>query len=112
MDGRRVSNEPDLNAYQSLDFSLDGLERLHGEIHVQSRKEQMEEFMFLGLRMMEGVSAAVFAEKFGIPMEQVYGPVMEQMVQNGLLVIKDGRAALTEWGIDVSNYVMSSFLLD
>ena len=45
-------------------------------------------------------------------MEQVYGPVMEQMVQNGLLVIKDGRAALTEWGIDVSNYVMSSFLLD
>lgn len=112
VDGRRFSNEPDLNAYQSLDFSLDGLERLHGEIHVQSRKEQMEEFMFLGLRMMEGVSAAVFAEKFGIPMEQVYGPVMEHMVQNGLLVIKDGRAALTEWGIDVSNYVMSSFLLD
>ncbi|MDO5550248.1 MAG: radical SAM family heme chaperone HemW [Lachnospiraceae bacterium] len=112
VDGCRFSNVEDMETYQSLDFSLDGLELLHGDIHAQSRKEQMEEFMFLGLRMTEGVSDAVFTQTFGVHMDSVYGAVIERMVKHGLLVQDEKNLALTEWGMDVSNYVMSEFLLD
>lgn len=112
VDGCRFSNEPDLKTYQGLDFSLDGLERLHGQVHVQSRREEMEEFMFLGLRMTEGVSCGRFADAFGMVLDDVYGPVVEKLIQDGLMTRREGRLALTEWGLDVSNYVMSQFLLD
>lgn len=112
VNGCRFSNAEDMETYQSLDFSLDGLELLHGDIHAQSRKEQMEEFMFLGLRMTEGVSDAAFTQTFGVHMDAVYGPVIEKMVKHGLLVQDERNLALTDWGMDVSNYVMSEFLLD
>lgn len=112
VDGCRFCNESDFQTYQSLDFSMDGLERLHGQVHVQSRREQMEEFMFLGLRMTEGISCGRFADCFGLTLDEVYGPVVEKMIRDGLLNRRDGRLALTDWGLDVSNYVMSEFLLD
>lgn len=110
--GQRFSNETDREKYQKLDFSLDGLELLHGHIHLQSRKERMEEFMFLGLRMLEGVTDMAFTREFGIHMESIYGKVMEDLTKKGLLKQKGTRIALTGLGIDVSNYVLSCFLLD
>lgn len=77
-----------------------------------TRQEQMEEYMFLGLRMMCGVSCQTFAEQFGQQMEAVYGAVIDKFVRQGLLVKEDGYVKLTEKGIDVSNYVMAEFLLD
>ncbi len=112
VNGRRFCNESDLDQYQKLDFSLDGLEQLHGEIHVQSRKEQMEEFMFLGLRMTEGISAAAFTREFGVHVDSIYGDVLRKLTEEGLLVRNGRYIALTQWGIDVSNYVLSEFLLE
>ena len=75
------------------------------------KRQRMEEFMFLGLRMMEGISRSVFQQMFGIKLEAVYGNVLEQLQQQGLLKQQEGRVALTEAGISVSNYVLSEFLL-
>ena len=72
----------------------------------------MEEFMFLGLRLTEGVSGAEFLRRFGQNMWNVYGPVMEDMEAKGLLKVEHPRVFLTERGMDLSNYVMSRFLLD
>ncbi len=80
------------------------------EIQVLSRKEQMEEFMFLGLRMTEGVSRERFQELFGCAMESVYGNVMQRNIRDGLLKETGRRIALTEKGMDLSNYVMAQFL--
>lgn len=73
-------------------------------------KEQMEEFMFLGLRLMQGVSKRDFEEKFSIPIHTVYGDVIEEMKAKHLLV-EDDHIRLTPYGIDISNYVMAKFLL-
>ncbi|MBO5472219.1 MAG: oxygen-independent coproporphyrinogen III oxidase [Lachnospiraceae bacterium] len=75
-------------------------------------REQMEEFMFLGLRMMCGVEREAFGEKFGQPIEQVYGDVINRLCTQGLLMTEHGRIRLTERGIDISNYVMAEFLFD
>ncbi len=74
--------------------------------------EQMEEYMFLGLRKMQGVSERRFYEIFQCSMKEVYGPVIDEMTKKGLLETRNEFVRLTERGIDVSNYVMSEFLLD
>ena len=81
------------------------------EINVLSKKEQMEEYMFLGLRCMEGVSVSLFEQKFGVAYDKIYGAVTKKMQRLGLLAANQDRISLTEKGIDVSNYVLSEFLL-
>ena len=75
-----------------------------------SKEDRMEEFMFLGLRMMEGVSEAEFMDCFGESVDRVYGDVLSELVRDKLLVREDGRIFLTGYGIDVSNYVFEKFL--
>lgn len=76
-----------------------------------STKEQMEEYMFLGLRLAAGVSKNLFLQNFGVPIEEVYGKVIRKNISDGLL--EDGeRLRLTKKGVDISNYVMAQFLLD
>lgn len=75
-----------------------------------SRKEEMEECMFLGLRKTEGVSKERFAAEFGCSMESVYGEVIKRMCGIGLMEDTGRFVRLTERGIDVSNGVMCEFL--
>lgn len=79
--------------------------------HILTMEEQMEEYMFLGLRMMCGVGKQQFARQFGRQIEEVYGGVMEKLCRQGLLVSGEDRVRLTDRGIDVSNYVMADFML-
>ena len=86
-------------------------------VHALSVEEQMEEFMFLGLRMTKGISEQSFSEKFGRTVEQVYPGIVDEFCHKGLLLRKTDPGtgekwiALTGWGIDVSNVVMAEFLL-
>ncbi|MCM1086973.1 MAG: radical SAM family heme chaperone HemW [Muribaculaceae bacterium] len=75
-----------------------------------TKEEQMEEFMFLGLRLMKGVRKQDFWQKFGVSMDSVYGEILEKLQRQGLLLIDDS-VRLTAYGIDISNYVMAQFLL-
>lgn len=99
----RYRNTDDRDRYLAGDFT----ER---EKIVLSQRDRMEEFMFLGLRMSEGVSEEEFAGRFGRSIDEVYGPVLEKLVWQALIERKDGRIALTARGIDLSNGVMAEFL--
>ena len=77
-----------------------------------SRTDEMEEFMFLGLRKIDGISEAKFLEAFGQSIEEIYGPVLKKLEAEDLLLRKEGRIRLTERGIDISNYVLADLLLD
>lgn len=87
------------------------------EEQILTVEEQMEEFMFLGLRMTRGVSCAQFEENFKQSMDKVYGTVIEKNLADGLLweyeeeASKERFLALTDKGLDISNYVMAQFLL-
>lgn len=108
----RFHNLTDLDRYCTMDMhGADADEKLHQEIQRLSLEEQMEEFMFLGLRMNQGVSGSEFLERFGLNMWNVYGDVLRQLEQEGLIKVKLPGVRLTELGIDVSNYVLSQFLL-
>ncbi len=82
------------------------------EIEKLTINQQMEEFMFLGLRLMEGISKADFEIKFHIPIESIYKEVIERSIKEQLLQEKENRLYLTDRGIDLSNTVMARFLID
>ena len=75
-------------------------------------KARMEEFMFLGLRMCDGISVSGFEKQFQTGFKEVYGNITEKLVKDGLLEKRDDRIALTVRGTDLSNYVMAQYLLD
>ena len=77
-----------------------------------TQKDRMEEFMFLGLRMRDGVSRTDFEMLFGCSVDEVYGNVLRRQEENGLIICCGGRIMLTDHGTDVSNLVMAEFLLD
>lgn len=76
------------------------------------RTAQMEEFMFLGLRMTDGFFRSEFEAAFGVPIEGVYGDVLKKLQKEELILQREGVIRLTEEGIDVSNYALSQFLLN
>ena len=82
------------------------------EQHTLSISEQMEEMFFLGLRKNSGISEADFLGKFGKTVDDIYAQVLEKNQKFGLLVRENGRIFLTKRGREVSNVVMSEFLLD
>lgn len=95
-----------------------------GKMSVAESEEKLtltdciEEFMFLGLRMMSGVDCERFRECFGVEMLDVYGGPIAKNIKNKLLEEKlscDSKSVtgyrLTDRGIDISNSVMANFIL-
>lgn len=90
------------------------VKKLREEVQELPIEEQMEEFMFLGLRMMEGVSERIFFENFGRRFEEVFPGVIEKHEKLGLLEVTGEEFVhlkLTSHGIDVSNQVFVDFML-
>ena len=73
-------------------------------------REQMEEFMFLGLRLTKGISKMEFMNCFGCTVESVFGEVLFKNQKDGLIEMTADRIFLTAMGFDVSNYVFAQFL--
>jgi oxygen-independent coproporphyrinogen-3 oxidase len=67
------------------------------------------EFVFMGLRMMQGVSPAEFARRFGMSLEDLY-PQVDDLKRDGLLEEQKSRLRLTRRGLLVANSVFVNFI--
>ncbi len=103
----RYHNETDLTAYME---EIETGQDVRREIERLVEAEQMEEFMILGLRRMCGISREEFKNRFGRPLETVYGSALQKLKKLELITIDGDRIALTETGIDVSNQVFVEFI--
>ena len=77
-----------------------------------SQKEQMEEEMFLGLRKKSGVSMARFEEKFGRSFDELYGEIVRDLIQKGLMQIEGDRVRMTKRGLFLGDTVAERFILE
>lgn len=93
------------------DITEDAISVIEGKIQHLTEKDKKEEFMFLGLRMIEGISKEEFHQAFDRKYDSVYGEVTEKLVQQGLIEVNGDNVRLTKKGVDLSNYAMSQFLL-
>ena len=99
----RTKNNSNLGTYLQSDFSYE-------EESILTRREAMEEFFFLGLRQMKGVSLIDFAEEYGEDTIEWFEEAIVRNMKDGLLVQDGGWLRLTKKGIDVSNFVFERFL--
>ena len=114
IDNVRWKNTGNIDDYRSLYADAacrfaDPAEGKEEVLHL-SKEEQMEEFMFLGLRKTEGILKADFESCFGKTVYEEYGDVIARYTERGLLCDGGDRIKLTPEGVDVSNVVMADFL--
>lgn len=107
MDGERFHNRYDLQEYIDAEGEVSLLKE---DVEVITEEDALAEFMFLGLRLTEGVSFARFRERFGQEMKNIYGRQIEELVKDGLLKEDEIGIRLTVRGVDISNVVFEKFL--
>ena len=104
----RFHNTADMGKYLRL-YENAGTDICEDIEHL-SVEDQMEEFMFLGLRKTVGISVDDFRKAFGKEIREVYGEQMRKLEEQRLIEYSGNRVRLTERGTDISNYVFSEFM--
>lgn len=105
--GVRFSNPDTLEEYRR--GVLSGHPERLGEFELPL-SEAMAEYMYLGLRLSDGVNRHSFELEFGRSFESVYGAVTTDLVKFGLLNQNDAAITLTRRGMLISNQVFSRFI--
>ena len=108
VDGVRYKNHGPIRHY--LKAVEEGNARITEE-HLTLR-EQMEEEMFLGLRKKSGVSMARFEEKFERSFQELYGDIVKDLIQQGLMQVEGDRVRMTKRGIFLGDTVAERFILE
>ena len=107
--GMRFSNTHQMQEYLKESRNPD---QIRQDVTVLSRNERIEEFMFLGLRMTEGISEKKFEENFDVRLMDVYGDILQKYEETGFMEHIETKWRLTRKGIHVSNHILADFLLD
>jgi oxygen-independent coproporphyrinogen III oxidase len=107
-DGVRYRNEENIEKYI---LRMNNENNAIVEKHKNKREENIEEFMFLGLRKTNGVSISEFEERFKEDIYTIYGDIISKYKSLNLLNVYNGRMFLTSKGIEISNTIMAEFLL-
>ncbi len=108
IDGKRIKNISSVEKYiNSINEKGEAVE----EIINNSKNDNMEEFMFMGLRKINGIDENEFKKRFSMNINDVYGEILNKYIDEGLLIRESGRIFLSEKGIEISNIIMADFLL-
>jgi len=98
----RFTTTSDLKAYLAAPSQPD-LEWL-------SPARELEEAWFLGLRMNSGVSLRAIADAFGADAASTAGPIVDRLVEDGLVTVAGEAVRLTPRGRLLSNEVFAQFI--
>ncbi len=105
--GIRFRNPETLEDY-ARQVTSGQLERF--DVQQLTQLDAMAEFMFLGLRLADGVNKHAFEHEFNLTLESVYGSETADLIRLGLLVSDRNSLTLTRRGMMLSNQVFTRFL--
>ncbi len=103
MDGVRYNNVYDIETYINKTGLCENLQTI-------DKNESISEFMILGLRLTEGVSAMEFKERYDEDLFVFYGEQIKKLVGKGLLSADVRGVKLTDIGLDLANEVFIEFI--
>lgn len=108
INGKRIKNISSVEEYiNSINEKGEAVE----EIINNSKNDNIEEFMFMGLRKINGIDENEFKKRFSMNINDVYGEILNKYIDEGLLIRDSGMIFLSEKGIEISNVIMADFLL-
>jgi len=107
--GKRFGNITDINVYienaGQLGFDF---------VHKNDLSDDISEYVFTGLRLISGIALDDFEFRFGVSFQDAYKKEWQQIekyIKDGFLILSDGRLKLSKAGIDISNKIMSEFVI-
>lgn len=105
--GIRYNNICELDNYEKM--ILEGEKPIEWEEKL-SIKDEIEESIFLGLRMNEGIQISNFKEKYNFDFEKEYKNEIEKLSKMELIEIDNNRMKLTQKGREISNSIFVEFI--
>lgn len=106
IEGERFGNETDLERY----INNKGHEQRIFK-YQNTFNDNVSEYMFTGLRKSEGISARDFEMRFRKSVYSIFNRELLKLQKEKLIDADGDRIRLTPKGIDISNYVLSEFIL-
>ena len=104
--GMRTENHKSISAYiRSVQLGLPWIKQ-----KTVSCNESMEDFMMLGLRLLDGVCADTFKQKYNADMNEVFAKPLQKLIHRDLLESTHKGYRLTKQGLLFGNDVFISFL--
>ena len=106
-DGIRRSNNRNVMPYiQAVDrYTMPTI-----DTETITKERAQEDFCFLALRTKWGLDEQKFKERFGVSVHNLFGTVLEDLVNKDLLEYQNGSYHLTSEGAKHGNYVFSQFI--
>ena len=103
----RYSNICDVDEYNKC---LEGNKKPIEEKNILSKKDEIEEFIFMGLRMNEGIDLNDFYNRFNIKFQDKYKDILDKLKHLNLIIEQNNKVALTQKGREISNTVFIEFI--
>jgi len=75
-----------------------------------TREEEIAEYCFLNLRLIQGLDREDFYRRFGVDIKQLYATTIDELKEKGLLEENGIFIKLTPLGLDLANEVFMEFL--
>lgn len=109
LDGQRSSN------YKGIKEYIEVINKQKLPVEESERttlKDEISETMFLGLRLIDGLSIGDFEKRFGETPKGIYGDTLVKLREQNLIKYNSKRIKLTKSGLYLSNVVFQELLLD
>ena len=106
LDEKRYTNVSDIRKYINQVNEGKDVKILE---EVQNFESKLNEYMMLGLRIIDGVNIQEVNEKFKVDVLEIYKERLEKLENMGLIKI-DENIALTKKGLDLANIVWEEFV--
>ena len=105
---QRYHNTYDINKYLSLKNNFNIIKE---DLENLSIEDMYAEYIFMGLRMMRGISKKEFFKKFNKNIYDIYKKEIEYLKSFDLIYENNDSIILTNKGIDISNVVFEKFIV-
>lgn len=102
LEGKRYSNSLSIEEYiknnkKTVEETLD-------------EKSIRQEYLILGLRMLQGINVQKFYNRFNVEFFQEFNKEYEKLLNLGLIIFDNGYIKLTSKGLDFANIVWEEFV--
>ena len=106
-DGFRFSNALDIEEYIDCIRNKKSAVVYREEL---SDFDKMSEFVFLGLRLENGISEKKFHNRFNLNIDEVFGSQIEKYTKTHFLIRENGQIRFSDKGFFVSNIILADFV--
>lgn len=106
-DGVRFSNALDIEDY------IGAIEEKNSAVvytETLSNFDKMSEFMFLGLRLENGIKEKEFQKRFNLNIDEVFRKQIDKYTKTGFLIRENGKIRFSNKGFFVSNIILADFV--